>query len=226
MSTEELSMWFDDHALRNGETIWNRYIVQGTWRLSLPLIYTSWLAREITASDRLGAFAGSVDVRRRVSISETDDVKIAFNEDESFGWDRRCTSETQRHASRSFWDDNFLRIHPLENSLNDMAPFVCPFCKYVNAGTDNCQHLVVSGTSVSLRFFDLRIDALFTEMKECRFNCNIMNLDIPGLRIKMPSDFIGSAEWFRFGYWYAAHPRVIDHVCDILEAHRLYMNSH
>ena len=57
--------------------------------------------------------------------------------------------------------------------------------------------------------------SLIDEMREREFNCNVLNANIEGLKIKVPRFFV-NAEWFRFAYWYVYSPDVVDQVQQLL----------
>jgi hypothetical protein len=220
MTIQEVAEWFSWHESEYGEVVWSRYIVQKPRRLSLPLVWTSCLSSEMISQTPVGSLLEPKHAKRWVLLKDSD-VRIGLLEAESFTWDRLHLIKTAITQDEHPFDDRFLWIRKLPHDQYWAAPFVCPFCGNLNVAGNDCEHFVAAESSVRPRYCESRLNSLLKKMNDREFNCNIMNLSLPDVKVKLPSDFWGCVEWFRFACWYAKTPKALNEVCDILETQEL-----
>jgi hypothetical protein len=115
--------------------------------------------------------------------------------------------------------DEYVQITELPLSQWWQAEFVCPFCGRLNLGEKGCEHTLVAQHWVLEPYRNRNLVPLLRQMWDRRFICNLANLNLNGLRIKVPRCSVG-CEWFRFAYWYIRDPEVIPPIEQLLELER------
>lgn len=203
--------WLREHRLKHGEWVWNTFIQVKNRRLTSPLMWTSWLANVFdkgpTQKLDPGIWVGGP--------LDDKEVRLYLRKGETFLEDR-CQYFVPPVEVSVKDEREFACIKELPRDQWWQASFCCPFCGELALPEDSCPHVIVSDHWVPERFQDTPFGKLFNEMRERRYNCNLANCDIKGLRIKIPRDYERNCEWFRSAYWYISNPTVLASIETIL----------
>lgn len=210
LSNKQLADRFRTLARNEGEAVWNRQIVDGKRRLSLPFMGTTWLANNLEKGSMhpldpnawVVESSGEHEWRLYLRVGE------AYGE----GWGHQLMPPVDVAInSRS----QFTVISQIPRDHWWQAEFVCPFCDRLCWEKDACPHLMTIHHSIKEPYRKPGLVKLMAEMREREFNCNILNADIDGLKIKVPRNFT-NAEWFRFAYWYIRSPEMVERIEQVL----------
>jgi hypothetical protein len=210
LRNEELAARFRLIAQSEGEAVWNRQIVIGDRRFSCPFMNTTWLARHLERGSLV-----VLDPDAWVVESTNDhDWRLYLRVGERYGegWVHHFVPPVEVAVNSP---REFIVISLLPSREWWQAEFVCPFCGKLCWEGESCSHLMINNMSLRELYRKPRLISLLNEMRDREFNCNMLNADIEGLRIKVPRNFV-NAEWFRFAYWYIRTPELVDRVEQVL----------
>lgn len=206
----ELAAAFRELAKSEGEIVWNRQIVRGTKRYSLPFMSTTTLANHLEQGSLLELDPNAWVVE---SFNQHEwRLYLRVGERYGEGWIQQFVPPVEVGVKSP---EEFVLISQLPRDYWWQAEFVCPFCDTLCRGEARCPHLMVSHHSVQEPYRTTTLVSLMAEMREREFNCNMLNADIAGLKIKVPRFFV-NGEWFRFAYWYVRSVNVVDQVQQLL----------
>jgi hypothetical protein len=210
LSNLEIAAKFRAIAATEGEVVWSQQIVAGKRRFSLPFMSTSWLANHLERGSLLAHDPNAWVVES--SDEHEWRLYIRVGEEYGEGWVHHFVSPVEVAVKSP---QEYLLVSKLARSHWWQAEFVCPFCDHLCWADSYCQHLAVSRHSVKEPYRTTNLVSLLTEMREREFNCNMLNADIEGLKIKVPRTFV-NGEWFRFAWWYIRTPELLDRIEQVL----------
>lgn len=214
LTNAEISDRFRALASRKGEAIWDRQIVLEGKSYSRPLMWTTWLSNEY----RKGPLH-SLDPQQWIAdVEDESEWRFYSREGEEYseGGIQRFIPPI-RVAIRS--PHEYVRILQLPKDQWWQAEFVCPFCNHLNVAQEKCDHLLIAHHWVMEPFRNRRIVVQFQDMWDRRFNCNLANSDLDGVRIKIPRCSC-ECEWFRFAYWYVIDTHAVENVEHLMECEK------
>lgn len=210
LTRQAFSELFRKRAAERGEEVWDRAAVIGHRAFFDPLMWTTLLANDFV---RLSPKPEEPDgwVMREVS---SDEFRLYLRVGEAYteGGSHHFRPPVRLEVKSP---DEFIRLRVLQRSQWWEAAFVCPFCEQVCTGESKCQHQVVSHGQAVQRLYGTPFDALYREMSQGRFSCNLANARIPGLAVKIPRRFL-PLDWFRSACAYAERPEVVQEAVEVL----------
>lgn len=211
MDCEQLAAMLNACALREGEVVWDRYVKIKDTVFFLPLMFTSQMAKKLGRGSLLHGDPNSWVVD---SLPQ-DEFRLYVREGE-------CYNEVGAHYFSSQVTvsiksiDEYVCIKPLHRSLWWNAEFVCPYCDTICRSMSHCKHLFSIGTVLTDIFYSDDINIMMSLLGNRFFMVNLVNADIPGLKVKLPRIHFDS-EWFRFAYIYAKSQDAVDIACKLMK---------
>jgi hypothetical protein len=202
----ELAAIFKAVARGEGEVVWNRQIIVGNRRFSLPFMGTTRLANEFEQNSLIANDPNAWVVQS----SNEDEWRLYLRVGERYGegWAHYFVPPVEVAINSPH---DFMLISQLPQDQWWQAEFVCPFCNHFCSANAHCPHLLIVHHSIKEPYRGTTLASLLAEMRDRAFNCNMLNAGVEGLRIKVPRMFV-DAEWFRFAYWYIRSPVVVAQV--------------
>jgi hypothetical protein len=175
LTNAEIAAEFKAISKSEGETVWNRQIVRGKKRFSLPFMSTTWLVNHL----KQGSLVELDPNAWVVESASQHEWRLYLRVGERYGegWVHQFVPPVEVAINSP---QEFIVISQLPMDHWWQAEFVCPFCDCLCWAEGNCPHLFVALHGIKEPYRKTTMISLLAEMGEREFNCNMLNAHIEG----------------------------------------------